>query len=448
MILINQSLHDKVEFEVAICNFGFDFDQRFSTDRYPGFSPEDRQIIRSAYKSHMAALVDEGGQANGAGLAFNEALIEHLRKNPEPEVASNGARISGWVQHIRTFGTLPFARLARLGFVAVDLLNSAKRQALISDSEFEDFFLGLETIAGVLESSRPEYRDSSSIDFLSSFGHLRPNTYDITSPRYDQLDFFRGLGASPKSGGQLLPPPSSIERPLVFGGKLEEAIQAERFGFANARHFQNWCERAIVMREYSKYVFSGSLSALLEEIVSIGQQNDLTPEDLSFFELGDVEVLVSGQEFEGRSSREVSSTRRSPSYIQSERALRLPALIVSTDHAYIAPFQISKPNFVGRVAVEGDSIFLSADAGSRSVAAELEGKIVLIERADPGFDWIFARRIKGLITKYGGPNSHMAIRCAEFAIPAAIGCGETLFEKLAGSRHIVLDPGSHRVVGI
>ena len=46
------------------------------------------------------------------------------------------------------------------------------------------------------------------------------------------------------------------------------------------------------------------------------------------------------------------------------------------------------------------------------------------------FDWIFTFKIKGLITKFGGAASHMAIRCAEFQIPAAIGCGEIIFNEL------------------
>lgn len=36
---------------------------------------------------------------------------------------------------------------------------------------------------------------------------------------------------------------------------------------------------------------------------------------------------------------------------------------------------------------------------------------------------IFGYKIKGLITKYGGMASHMAIRCLEIKISAAIGCG-------------------------
>ena len=48
---------------------------------------------------------------------------------------------------------------------------------------------------------------------------------------------------------------------------------------------------------------------------------------------------------------------------------------------------------------------------------------MLIESADPGYDWIFSHNISGLITEYGGSNSHMAIRAAEYNIPAAIGIG-------------------------
>ena len=59
----------------------------------------------------------------------------------------------------------------------------------------------------------------------------------------------------------------------------------------------------------------------------------------------------------------------------------------------------------------------------------IKGKIVAISNADPGFDWIFSHNIVGLITQYGGANSHMAIRCAELGVPAAIGIGDNLYES-------------------
>ena len=72
---------------------------------------------------------------------------------------------------------------------------------------------------------------------------------------------------------------------------------------------------------------------------------------------------------------------------------------------------------------------------------------MLIKSADPGFDWIFSHNIAGLITQYGGPNSHMAIRCAEFGLPAAIGCGEKLYNQLLKAKVIELDCGSRKIEG-
>ena len=71
----------------------------------------------------------------------------------------------------------------------------------------------------------------------------------------------------------------------------------------------------------------------------------------------------------------------------------------------------------------------------------------MIPQADPGYDWLFGRNIVGLVTMYGGANSHMAIRAAEFGLPAAIGIGETHYRSLAGAIEIELN-ASQRVIRI
>ena len=69
----------------------------------------------------------------------------------------------------------------------------------------------------------------------------------------------------------------------------------------------------------------------------------------------------------------------------------------------------------------------------------LDNKIICIKNADPGYDFIFNHKIKGLITAFGGPNSHMSIRCNEFLLPAAIGIGEKKFEQLTKKNNIYLN---------
>jgi phosphoenolpyruvate-protein kinase (PTS system EI component) len=78
---------------------------------------------------------------------------------------------------------------------------------------------------------------------------------------------------------------------------------------------------------------------------------------------------------------------------------------------------------------------------------DLKSKIVVTPNADPGFDWIFARGIAGLLTMYGGANSHMAIRAAEFALPSAIGVGEMQYEQVSKAHVVELDCAS-RVIRV
>ena len=60
----------------------------------------------------------------------------------------------------------------------------------------------------------------------------------------------------------------------------------------------------------------------------------------------------------------------------------------------------------------------------------MKNKIILLKNADPGYDFIFSHNIKGLITEYGGANSHMSIRCLELGIPAIIGIGTKNFQAI------------------
>ena len=74
---------------------------------------------------------------------------------------------------------------------------------------------------------------------------------------------------------------------------------------------------------------------------------------------------------------------------------------------------------------------------------KLEGRVILIPNADPGFDWLFSHKIAGLITAWGGANSHMAIRAGELGLPAVVGVGEHRFANLKRhSRYLSIAPQS------
>ena len=115
--------------------------------------------------------------------------------------------------------------------------------------------------------------------------------------------------------------------------------------------------------------------------------------------------------------------------------MKLPQIIHDSSSAFVAPFQVNMPNFITSKKIEGEIKKVS----SNTINEKLNNKIVLIEGADPGYDWIFTHKIKGLVTKFGGANSHMAIRSSEFDIPAAIGCGENIFNEIAMNDFLLLN---------
>jgi phosphohistidine swiveling domain-containing protein len=104
----------------------------------------------------------------------------------------------------------------------------------------------------------------------------------------------------------------------------------------------------------------------------------------------------------------------------------------------------SQPNYVGSGRVSAEVITLNAEDIDH-VDSFLDQKILLIPQADPGFDWIFGHNIAGLVTMYGGGNSHMAIRAKEFGLPAAIGVGESLYNSLLSASIIELDVTNRKI---
>ena len=122
------------------------------------------------------------------------------------------------------------------------------------------------------------------------------------------------------------------------------------------------------------------------------------------------------------------------------RAIKLPHVIVTPDDVDVVRLPLGQPTFITNQSVTAKTTILTS-----AEAPNIDGHIILIESADPGFDWIFSHPISGLITKFGGANSHMAIRCAEFGLPAAIGCGERLFDTICKAQTIELNASARRL---
>ena len=76
---------------------------------------------------------------------------------------------------------------------------------------------------------------------------------------------------------------------------------------------------------------------------------------------------------------------------------------------------------------------------------KLDNKIIFIPSADPGYDWIFTYNIIGLITKYGGANSHMSIRANELGVPSIIGAGDQYYNDWKNNKRLLIDCSKKKV---
>ena len=120
---------------------------------------------------------------------------------------------------------------------------------------------------------------------------------------------------------------------------------------------------------------------------------------------------------------------------ENNKIVKLPLIIQDISRTRVIPYQVSSPNFITHKKAKGQIVLNPSIKKHKS----LNNKIIIIENADPGYDWIFGYQISGLVTKYGGINSHMSIRCSELSIPAVIGCGEQIFNNLINKKEIQID---------
>lgn len=209
--------------------------------------------------------------------------------------------------------------------------------------------------------------------------------------------------------------------------------------------FYRFISHAVAGREYSKFVFMRYVSKILDLIKAMGERYGFDAEAMAHIPVGlfeDIRNDLYSQE--DTASLLKTIIEQGKEYDLVTQSIELPLLITKADDFYAFFVPKTLPNFIGNGKIEAEVVYLEHSETTNGNA--LSDKIVLIEQADPGFDWIFNYNIGGLITACGGPNSHMAIRASEFNLPASIGVGESLFYKLKFARWVRLDCAAHQLM--
>jgi len=289
-------------------------------------------------------------------------------------------------------------------------------------------------------------QELSMAAFTQQYGHLRPGTYEITSPCY---------GDNPEHFLVPVIERSASELHADSGSHIAlDAWENERQTFAQAvsdaglpgdiEQLERFMRNAIEGREYAKFVFTRHLSLALNCLAGYGERHGVTREQMACISVEALSALRSGTVAVADEASWLAD-QATEGYEASRAAamVELPPLLLSESDFYAFLYTDSHANFVGAGKISAECVDLQKRATDER--SNLSGKIAMIPQADPGYDWLFGHGIAGLITMYGGANSHMAIRAAEFGLPAAIGVGEGKYEALARATVLELDPVNKRI---
>ena len=430
--------HDKVEFDVVPTCFDLNFHKWRDRLLENDFGLKEVDQLESALRAITNKAIFRNDEF------FNQVSKLENRLSQILNDTNPLRRAYYLLEDCQRFGTLPFSHLARSAFVAVSLLRTAVEKGAISNQAKEDFLSSIESVSHSFTQSIADLAkgDLSMDQFLAEYGHIRPGTYDITSKNYrEDAEYY------------ISPLLKNVKVHHLADSSQGDAWEAEKVAFfkacqqagidANLEELESFMRGAIEGREYAKFVFSKNLSLAMEAMTEYGASLGLDRETISHISWGELYKSADMELESDLIANHLQNLAMSGSrWKEIASSVELPPLLASQQDFWWFYYPDSQANFIGMASIIADCVDIGQHFDENT---HLEGKIALIPRADPGYEWLFGRNIGGLITMYGGANSHMAIRAAEFNLPAAIGVGEKEFQRIAKGSMLNLDSANRKI---
>lgn len=424
-------LHDKVEFRIMWSAFPIDEETTRAHLLDRGFDVDGVNRLFVALKRVTRDTIREAGEhlrADRAGMSDLRLARRRLAKlGAEAPPHKVSSEIKAALEMCRTKGTIPFSRQARIAFTFRFIINQLVEQGALHADAVQEWEAGLNTIAGKLAHDLAKLEEGTlpRRTFDRRYGHLRPRTYSLESLRYDEQPKIAGP-PSLRSRGTPTAAPYSACLPSwlkTIGVKLSQP------------EFWEIAADAYRGREELKFGFTALLSDILQTLAKVAEWTGLDRRQLRALRISRILNLMDAADNWHSFANGVDAAIQ---VLPPPTKWHLPDIILDKNDLYVVRELEPRPTFIGANLSQGP---LQVVTGDGPLDTELNGVVVAIEAPDPGFDWIFAQPLAGLISAYGGEFSHMGVRCAEFRIPAALGCGARLFDSIAGSEKITIDAG-------
>jgi len=438
-LITNPEYHDKIEFEIALTCYSFDFDEKAKELKIKNFTDLEIKEIKQGLLNLTNQIICKHYFEIAQELSLTHSLDEKREKILKSDVSVE-IKLAQLIHDCKYLGTLPFSKLARFAFISNTLLKSLLQKNIITYADYNGFFSSIKTITSefLTDLSKLKNKELPRHAFLTKYGHLRPGTYDISSKSYGE-NFDEYIDVSKISF--IEKNEESNELSVEKRARIQEEINKTGLNFT-VDHFLQFAKESIRAREEAKFHFTKNIDAILKLCEQYVNSLGLVREDAAYLDIHDLlRYAYSSKPLQFVQHLREIITKNKQQYCIT-KSIRLPPLIYMEKNIDYFHLMDDKPNFITQKTITGDILCVDIENFEKD---QLDGKIVLIENADPGYDWIFSHNIKGLITRYGGVASHMSIRAAELNLPAAIGCGGALYELCKNSQKIELDCAASQI---
>jgi len=421
------AFHDKIEFKIIDTCYNFSLEKK----KFNFLEKKEKKIYIENLKKLTNNILNPKNGALEKEIKYNKKLIKKINiiKN------TNLGPIQKIFYHIhdcKKYGTLPFAGIARCAFISKSIIDSLLNEKLLQTEDVKNFNMSIKTVSKKINNNYMHCLKTKNFkSFILNYGHLRPSMYSILNKNYKDNHknyFSQNINVYEK----MITPRFNLSK----NKKIEINKFFKKKGIIiSFEKFLIFAKKAIENRELGKLIFSKSIDEIFINLKKLAKEINI---DIKNFEHLDIDLIK--ESFSNLNQEKLkdiidSNIKKNKKYYQYTKNIKMPDVITSSlDFDFFNELS-SEENYITKKNILSELVFLNKINNFE----KLRNKIVLIESADPGYDFIFSYNIKGLITKYGGQNSHMSIRCNELNLPSIIGVGEKIYSSFDNANKIYID---------
>lgn len=396
-LLENPALQSRVEFEVFAMSCGEKLERVM----------QDAQLNNKEKTTVREAFLRIGEVFSQVSIAQAKEFSAFAYNYERCTAGMKGAPLDDILEHVAQ-GTEMFVRVARLAFYW-----KSKFEELHPREDLNLLMSGhIRSANERLQSDLVACRNGTITkeEVVARYGHLRPGQFSVFGESYAD---------DPNS--YLF---AQMERAEVIRvqRQIHEFEKTTEF-----RHIVTFMEA----REHMKFLLSQSLHLFATKLRYQLAQQGISEHDAMLVSWDELRVCLN------------DSIPLNASYANRESLVLLPDVIIpGHTNLEVVTFSEAMPSYITNSIVKARVCVLER----LGVKADVRGALVLLPNADPGYDFLFHSGALGIITKVGGPASHMCIRSIELSMPACIGCGESVYQKLATAHSAVLDCDTRQII--